>query len=73
MKSATKLEERRLLDVRQVAELLGVSSRQVYRLTDGGALPRPLRLGGSVRWDRDAIDRWIAAGCPRSGEQEGKR
>jgi len=60
-------EPARLLDVGGVAEMLGVSSRQVYRLADGGKMPRPLRLGGSVRWDRQSIESWIAAGCPADG------
>lgn len=54
----------RLLDVNDVAEMLGVSSRQVYRLADGGLMPKPIKLGGSVRWDRNVIDEWVAAGCP---------
>jgi len=54
----------RLLDVRAVAARLGVSARHVYRLADGGKMPRPLRLGGARRWDRVAIDDWIASGCP---------
>ena len=54
----------RLLDVRAVAALLGVSTRHVYRLADGGRMPRPLKLGGARRWDRAAIEGWIASGCP---------
>jgi excisionase family DNA binding protein len=47
-----------------VAGLLGVSSRHVYRLADAGRMPRPLKLGGARRWDRVAIESWIADGCP---------
>lgn len=57
-------EPARLLDVRAVAKLLQVSSRHIFRLSDGGKMPRPLKLGGAVRWDRDEIQRWIDAGCP---------
>ncbi len=63
-KVSTTTEPARLLDVGAVAALLGVSSRHVYRLADGGRMPRPLRLGGARRWDRAAIDDWIASGCP---------
>ncbi len=55
----------RLLTVESVAELLDVSKRHVYRLSDAGKMPRPIKLGGSVRWDRAAISDWIDAGCPR--------
>ena len=53
-----------LLDVRRVANLLGCSSRTVYRLADAGRMPRPVKLGALVRWSRSAIQEWIADGCP---------
>ncbi|GAF85076.1 unnamed protein product [marine sediment metagenome] len=54
----------RLIDVRQVAAIVGCSARHVANLDKTGRILRPLRLGRSVRWDRDAIDRWIDSGCP---------
>ena len=53
-----------LLDVSQVAQILGCSMRHVYRLADGGRMPRPVKLGALVRWSRDSILDWIARGCP---------
>lgn len=53
-----------LLKVGEVAGLLGCSGRQVYRLADGGKMPRPVKLGGSVRWRRREVQDWIDAGCP---------
>ena len=58
-----------LLDVRQLAELLQLSKRTLYRLADCGAMPRGLRLGGSRRWRRSEIQRWLDAGCPRCDER----
>jgi excisionase family DNA binding protein len=52
-----------LLDVRAVAALLGCSARHVYRLSDAGHIPPPVRLGALVRWRRQAIEDWIGAGC----------
>lgn len=60
-------EPARLLDVGAVAAMCGVSGRHVYRLADSGRMPRPIRLGGAVRWDRATIEQWIAAGCPGCG------
>lgn len=54
----------KLLDVIDVAALLKCSPRHVSRLADAGKMPRPVRLGGLVRWSAVAIDEWIAAGCP---------
>jgi excisionase family DNA binding protein len=53
-----------LLDVRAVAALLDCSPRHVYRLADAGRLPAPVRVGALVRWPRQVIADWIAAGCP---------
>ncbi|MBM4041217.1 MAG: helix-turn-helix domain-containing protein [Planctomycetes bacterium] len=52
-----------LLDVRAVAAIVGCSSRNVYRLSDGGRTPRPVKIGRLVRWRRADIETWIAAGC----------
>jgi len=55
-----------LLDVRTVAALLGgCSTRHVYRLADGGQMPRPVRLGNLIRWRRAEVLEWIRSGCPR--------
>jgi excisionase family DNA binding protein len=53
-----------LLDVRAVAAVLAVSVRHVYRLSDAGRMPAPIRLGALVRWRRADLDGWLAAGCP---------
>ena len=37
------------LSLKQVADLLGMSVRAVYRLIDEGELPRPLKVGRSSR------------------------
>ena len=52
-----------LLDVGAVAALLGCSKRTVYRLSDGGRMPRPLKLGQLVRWRRAEVLAWIVGGC----------
>ena len=60
-----------MLTVHEVAGMLSCSARTIYRLTDSGRMPRPVKLGALVRWPRDVIERWIAAGCPsmRAGGQ----
>jgi len=52
-----------LLDVGAVAGLLGCSKRTIYRLSDGGRMPRPVKLGQLVRWRRAEVLAWIAGGC----------
>jgi excisionase family DNA binding protein len=51
----------RLLTTAQVAERLAVSARTVQRLVAAGLLPA-LRLGVRLlRFDPEAVERWIAA------------
>ena len=59
----------KLLDVRTVADLLDCSTRHVYRLSDAGRMPAPIKLGSLVRWSRTAIEDWIAAGCRSCGQE----
>jgi excisionase family DNA binding protein len=61
-----------LFDVAAVAEMLGCSPRHVYRLSDSGKMPGPVRLGSLVRWSATAIREWIAAGCPSCGKGAGR-
>jgi len=53
-----------LVTADDLAKQLSCSPRHVRRLSDRGAMPTPIRLGGLVRWERSAIERWIASGCP---------
>ncbi len=55
-----------LLTVKEVAEMLGLSERTVYRLADVGNMPRPVKIGAAVRWRRNELDQWIEEGCPAS-------
>lgn len=53
-----------LLDVRAVATLLACSPRHVYRMSDAGRMPAPMKFGALVRWNRRAVAQWLADGCP---------
>ncbi len=50
-----------LLRVDDVAELLDISPRQVWRMADAGSFPRPIRIGAKLkRWPRSAVENWLA-------------
>lgn len=53
-----------MLTVSELAGILNCSSRTVYRLSDRGKVPSPVRLGGLVRWPKAVIEKWMADGCP---------
>jgi len=58
-------EGRRLaLSVRDVADLLGVSERHIWKLERTARLPKALKVGRCVRWRRADIESWVSAGCP---------
>jgi predicted DNA-binding transcriptional regulator AlpA len=51
-----------LVDVVGLAELLGVSERQINRLDSGGKIPASIALGRCKRWSVAEVKEWIAAG-----------
>ncbi len=62
--SAGTCELPAMLDVQAVADLLDCSTRHVYRLSDMGRMPRPVKLGALSRWSKATTLDWIAHGCP---------
>ena len=48
----------------KLAKQLGISLRHLRRLDAAGKLPKPVRLGYSVRWLAAEIEAWLAAGAP---------
>ena len=53
-----------LLTAEDVGRELQVSLRTVRRLDMEGKLPEPVHVGRAVRWRREEVRAWIAAGCP---------
>lgn len=53
-----------LVDVKALARMLSTSVRSVWRMNSGGKLPRPVRVGRSVRWNVETIREWIRQCCP---------
>jgi predicted DNA-binding transcriptional regulator AlpA len=62
-----------LIDASVVAALTQRSVRSVWRDNAEGRLPRPVRVGGAIRWRREEIVRWVAAGCPNREEWESRK
>jgi len=62
-----------LLSVSEVAEMLQISPRHLYSLKASGRLPKPVRLGRSVRWLADELRAWLEAGAPPQGRWEKMR
>lgn len=60
--SDTALDSARLLSVKEVAALLCMSVRSVWRFASSGQLPAPIRIGGGrcVRWRLSDLTTLIA-------------
>ena len=50
-----------LLNAREVARLLGIGERSVWRYVSRGHLPKPLSLGNMKRWRRQEIEQHLEA------------
>lgn len=66
-----------VVNVREVAELLGVCVRSVWRMSLKGEIPAPIRLGARVvRWRlsdlREHLDRKAAGKSVAGGAQGGR-
>lgn len=48
-----------------LAALLNVSKRQVWRMEADGRLPAAVRMGKLTRWPRRTVDRWLSENCPK--------
>jgi predicted DNA-binding transcriptional regulator AlpA len=70
MDTQTTNQTSQLLTAKALAKTLSLSARTVWRLRSAGKLPRPVEVGGSIRWLRQDIDKWIALGCPPQREFE---
>ncbi len=64
MTSETREGESLAYSAEQLAERFHVSLRHIRRMDSAGKLPKPVRLGRSVRWSAREIERWLAAGAP---------
>ena len=52
--------ERVLLSVREVAHMLNLGERTIWKINSTGDFPAPVRIGRAVRWDRREIEAWLA-------------
>lgn len=59
-----------LLTVDELAALLKVSKRTVFRMRSAHHLPNPIKVGGGVRWRAEEVQNWIEKGCPACPAQK---
>lgn len=71
--NAASSHEPLLISAAEVARLLQVSTRTLWRQLSAGQIPKPVRFGGTVRWRVEEIRKWIAEGCPLPEPRENER
>ena len=54
----------KLITREQLAKMLEVTPQTLVNWENGGQLPKPIRVCGSVRWDLAVIEKWIKEKCP---------
>jgi len=64
----------KLLSAEDLAKMLSLSRRQIFRLNSSGRIPASVRIGGAVRWRlEEDIQPWITMGCPSRQEFEARK
>ncbi len=64
MGNTNDLTRTKLIDAKALGNILGLAARTIRRYDSSGKLPRPIHLGGTVRWRLAEIEEWISANCP---------
>jgi excisionase family DNA binding protein len=49
-----------LLSTDEVAKMLAICKRTLFRLVAVGEFPKPIRLGAAMRWRRETIERFLS-------------
>jgi excisionase family DNA binding protein len=62
-----RAEIARLLPKSEVAKLLGISPRSLYRLVADGKFPAPIKLGQLSRWRQSDVQQWIVSQSAQTG------
>jgi len=61
----------KFLKLKEIAEVLGVSERHLYRQKAAGNLPQPVRIGRSLRWNAEEVVKHFTEG--KNGKGNGRR
>jgi len=73
MQTETESEAVKLVGADELAKILSVSVRHIWRQRAAGKLPRPVTIGQCVRWLLSDIDTWLDRGCPSQQQFETRK
>jgi len=49
----------RLLNIKQTSQFLHISESTLRRLVDKDQIPKPIKIGKRVLWDKEKLEKWI--------------
>jgi excisionase family DNA binding protein len=58
-----------LIRAEEVARLVGVSTRTLWRLVNAGEFPRPIHVGRNTRWRAADVEGWVSRRRPTTEEK----
>ena len=61
----------KLLTLKQLSEILNIGMRTIARMRSDGRIPKPLKIGGNVRWSAETILTWLENGAPDLRKKSG--
>ena len=56
-------DERLLVSASTLEWTLDATAKTIRRWAEQGLMPKPYKVGKSLRWDADELRKWIASGC----------
>ncbi len=65
--------DREMLTVEQVAAMLAIGVRSVWRKAQDGRLPPPIKMTGSTRWAKSTLQDWITEQATAASKKQHTR
>ena len=59
-----------LITATDLAQMMQISVRTLWRLVSAGQVVEPIRIGGNTRWRLKEVEQWIVDGCPSPSSTE---
>ncbi|QLQ98296.1 helix-turn-helix transcriptional regulator [Providencia alcalifaciens] len=64
----TELLNDKLVDIKFITQLTGLTDKWFYKLIQEGEFPRPIKLGRSSRWLKSEVENWLQTKITESRE-----
>ena len=69
----TQTADMLLVNANDLAKMLSISVRHLWRMKSAKKLPKAIQIGNCVRWKLLSISEWLCLGCPNQQEFEARQ